>query len=70
MSSDTKVWCADTNLTMAIEQIAEEDGIPQEDALAEFLSTPVYKALYALDTGLWGVGPAYLVDLYRRHTNN
>lgn len=68
MDSKAKEWCADTSLTMAIEQIAKEDGISKEDALERFVSTPIYNALYALDTGLWSVGPANLIFLYRKHT--
>ena len=61
----TKKWCADTALAMAIKEIAKDEGISTEEALAKFKQTRVYSALYDFDTGVWGEGPASLVYLYR-----
>ena len=44
----TKIWCADETLRMAIEDIAAKKNIPTEQALFEFIQSPVYDALYDL----------------------
>lgn len=62
----TEKWCADANLSMAIGQIASDEGISQEEALARFKQTRVYNALYDFGTGMWGEGPASLVYLYHK----
>ena len=61
-----KIWCADETLRMAIEDIAAKKNIPTEQALFEFIQSPVYDALYDIDTGMWGEGPAMLQDDYEK----
>lgn len=63
----TESWCADTNLAMAVKQIAKDEGISQEEALAKFKKTRVYNALYDFGTGMWGEGPASLIYLYNKY---
>lgn len=65
----TESWCADANLAMAVKQIAKDEGISQEEALANFKKTRVYNALYDFDTGMWGEGPASLIVLYNKYKN-
>ena len=52
---------------MAIEDIAAKNNIPTEQALFEFIQTPVYDALYDTGTGMWGEGPAMLQDDYEKY---
>lgn len=61
-----KIWCADETLRMAVEDLATKRNIPTEQALFEFINSPVYDALYDTSTGMWGEGPAMLLDDYEK----
>lgn len=61
-----KIWCADETLRMAVEDLAAKRSISTEQALFEFIQSPVYDALYDTDTGMWGEGPAMLLDDYEK----
>ena len=49
---------------MAVELLSEKRGIPAEQALIRFISSPVYDALYDLDTGMWTQGPTRLLEAF------
>ena len=66
MMSDQQLWCADTTLRLAIEIAAKETGQQYQDIFRDIVNSPAYDALYDESTGLWGDGPGYLLDYWRR----
>ena len=65
-SSEQKRFCADLILTDAIIDMAEEDGITWQEARSKIINSNAYTALYDFETGLWGNGPDYFRDFFRR----
>lgn len=64
--TEQKRFCADLILTDAIMDMAEEDGITQQEARSKIINSNAYTALYDLETGLWGNGPDYFRDFYKK----
>lgn len=66
MTSDSaKICCADLTIAQAAERLAEGEGISPEEALLRIIASPVYDAVYALDTGMWHASPELLLELLR-----
>lgn len=63
---EKKKFCADLILTDAIMDMAEEDGITWQEARSKIINSNAYTALYDLETGLWGNGPDYFRDFYKK----
>ncbi|MCQ2374245.1 MAG: hypothetical protein MJ050_09225 [Phascolarctobacterium sp.] len=66
MSDDIKLFCADLVLADAITDMAEAEGITKTEARRRLITSKAYQVLYKLDTGIWGYGPDYFVDLYKK----
>lgn len=64
--TEQKKFCADLILTDAIMDMAEEDGITWQEARSKIINSNAYTALYDLETGLWGNGPDYFRDFYKK----
>lgn len=64
--TEQKRFCADLILTDAIMDMAEEDGITWQEARRKIINSNAYAALYDLETGLWGNGPDYFRDFYKK----
>lgn len=64
--TEQKRFCADLILTDAIMDMAEEDGITWQEARSKIINSNAYAALYDLETGLWGTGPDYFRDFYKK----
>ena len=64
--TEQKRFCADLILTDAIMDMAEEDGITWQEARSKIINSNAYIALYDLETGLWGNGPDYFRDFYKK----
>lgn len=64
--TEQKRFCADLILTDAIMDMAEEDGITWQEARSKIINSNAYTALYDLETGLWGNGPDYFRDFYKK----
>lgn len=64
--TEQKRFCADLILTDAIMDMAEEDGITWQEARSKIINSNAYAALYDLETGLWGNGPDYFRDFYKK----
>lgn len=64
--TEQKRFCADLILTDAIMDMAEEDGITWQKARSKIINSNAYTALYDLETGLWGNGPDYFRDFYKK----
>lgn len=64
--TEQKRFCADLILTDAIMDMAEEDGITWQKARSKIINSNAYAALYDLETGLWGNGPDYFRDFYKK----
>ena len=60
--TEQKRFCADLILTDAI----MEDGITWQEARSKIINSNAYTALYDLETGLWGNGPDYFRDFYKK----
>ena len=60
----SKPYMAGEVLRMAVEQLSEKRNISTEQALIQLISSPVYDALYDLDTGMFTQGPARLLDAF------
>lgn len=65
-STEQERFCADLILTDAIMDMAEEDGITWQEARSKIINSNAYTALYDLETGLWGNGPDYFRDFYKK----
>lgn len=63
-TANAKEHLAGETLRMAVELLSEKRGIPAEQALIRFISSPVYDALYDLDTGMWTQGPTRLLEAF------
>lgn len=64
--TEQKRFCADLILTDAIMDMAKEDGITWQEARSKIINSNAYTALYDLETGLWGNGPDYFRDFYKK----
>ena len=64
--TEQKRFCADLILTDAIMDMAEEDGITWQEARSKIINSNAYAALCDLETGLWGNGPDYFRDFYKK----
>lgn len=64
--TEQKRFCTDLILTDAIMDMAEEDGITWQEARSKIINSNAYTALYDLETGLWGNGPDYFRDFYKK----
>lgn len=64
--TEQKRFCADLILTDAIMDMAEEDGITWQEARSKIINSSAYTALYDFETGLWGNGPDYFRDFYKK----
>lgn len=64
--TEQKRFCADLILTDAIMDMAEEDGITWQEARSKIINSNAYAALYDFETGLWGNGPDYFRDFYKK----
>lgn len=67
VTDSAKTWCAGETLRMAAEALAKRQEITPVDAFLKLVASPVYDAIYDLDTGMWGEGPAMLLDAYSKH---
>lgn len=65
-NTEQKRFCADLILTDAIMDMAEEDGITWQEARSKIINSNAYTALYDFETGLWGNGPDYFRDFYKK----
>lgn len=66
MTIEQKKFCADLILTDAIMDMAEEEGIPWQEARRRIINSEAYTALYNFETGLWSNGPDYFRDYYSK----
>lgn len=64
--TEQKRFCADMILTDAIMDMAEEDGITWQEARSKIINSSAYTTLYDFETGLWGNGPDYFRDFYKK----
>lgn len=64
--TEQKRFCADLILTDAIMDMAEEEGITWQEARSKIINSNAYTALYDFETGLWGNGPDYFRDFYKK----
>lgn len=64
--TEQKRFCADLILTDAIMDMAEEEGITWQEARSKIINSNAYIALYDFETGLWGNGPDYFRDFYKK----
>ncbi len=63
-------YTIDLLISMAVEEIAEENGKNSKEVLQAFLSSKTGKALYDESTKLWCNGPAYIAELYMEEISN
>lgn len=47
---------------MAAQMLAAEQGISGIDALVKLIKSPVYDAIYDLETGMWREGPSGILE--------
>lgn len=67
MRASSKKFTADRVLTMAAQMLAAEQGISGIDALKKLIKSPVYDAIYDLETGMWREGPSSILEAYKQH---
>lgn len=65
--ASSKKFTADRALTMAAQMLAAEQGISGIDALVKLIKSPVYDAIYDLETGMWREGPSGILEAYKQH---
>lgn len=66
MRAPSKKFTADRALTMAAQMLAAEQGISGIDALKKLIKSPVYDAIYDLETGMWREGPSSILEAYKQ----
>lgn len=66
VNESQKELCAVTTMRDMAGLLAEEKGIPYDEALFRFTSSAIYDALFDFETGIWKESPIYLLDLYKR----
>lgn len=64
LATRTKRLCANLMFTIAIQYLADREGITTHEARKRMIHSPFYDALYDYETGLWGEGPIYLLYTY------
>lgn len=57
-------------LQMVLEKYSGMHSILIEETLTEFVSTPMYNAIFDFDTELWKEGPDYILDLLEKQVSN
>lgn len=67
MRASSKKFTADRAITMAAQMLAAEQGISGIDALVKLIKSPVYDAIYDLETGMWREGPSNILEAYQAH---
>ncbi len=50
---------------MAAQMLAAEQGISGINALVKLIKSPVYDAIYDLETGMWWEGPSNILEAYK-----
>lgn len=65
MGASSKKFTADRVLTMAAQMLAAEQEISGINALAKLIKSPVYDAIYDLETGMWREGPSNILEAYK-----
>ncbi len=63
-------YTIDLLISMAVEEIAEENRKNPKEVLQDFLSSKTGKALYDESTKLWCNGPSYIAELYMEEISN
>ncbi len=63
-------YTIDLLISMAVEEIAEENRKNSKEVLQDFLSSKTGKALYDESTKLWCNGPSYIAELYMEEISN
>ena len=69
MGASSKKFTADRVLTMAAQMLAAEQEISGTNALVKLIKSPVYDAIYDLETGMWREGPSNILEAYPAHPN-
>ena len=46
--------------------LAAEQGISGIDSLKKLIKSPVYDAIYDLETGMWREGPSSILEAYKQ----
>ncbi|MDY2839813.1 MAG: hypothetical protein SOT46_05510 [Treponema sp.] len=63
--SDKTLFAMDLTAKMAVEQLAQETELPQEELLLEFMKSNTAKMLYDDSTKLWWDGPSAVVEEFK-----
>lgn len=63
--SDKTLFAMDLTAKMAIEQLAQETKLPQEELLLEFMKSNTAKMLYDDSTKLWWDGPSAVAEEFK-----
>ena len=69
VSVDKMEATAITVMRCMLLEYAEENGIPFETAMLDFLNSNTYSVLFDFETGVWKEGPDYLRSLYEDEQN-
>lgn len=65
MRASSKKFTAGRVLTMAAQMLAAEQEISGINALVKLIKSPVYDAIYDLETGMWREGPSNILEAYK-----
>lgn len=63
--SDKTLFAMDLTAKMAVEQLAQETKLPQEELLLEFMKSNTAKMLYDDSTKLWWDGPSAVAEEFK-----
>ena len=64
--SDKTLFAMDLTAKMAVEQLAQETKLPQEELLLEFMKSNTAKMLYDDSTKLWWDGPSATAEEFKK----
>ena len=67
MRASSKKFTADRAITMAAQLLAAEQEISGIDALVKLIKSPVYDAIYDMESGMWREGPSGILEDYKQH---
>ena len=67
MRASSKKFTADRALTMAAQMLAAEQGDLRDRCIVKLIKSPVYDAIYDLETGMWREGPSGILEAYQAH---
>lgn len=69
ITEEQKKYAIDLMAALVSEELSDRLNIEPAAALNAFIASKIGALLYDEESGLWGYGPSYIVELYLKETN-